>query len=74
MLDGIDPNLVEPVTNSIEEDIVCTTKVRALIVFVTTRDPVIVVLPDIATAPLFTNNTADAVAAFTDPSDTNILP
>jgi len=53
---------------------VCTIKVCAVIVLVTLRDPVITVLPDTITFPLFTVNTADAVAAFVEPSDINTLP
>ena len=68
------PKRVEPVTNSTDEDIVCTINVRAFIVLVTVKDPVIVVLPDIDTAPLFTTSTAQAVAAFADPSDKSTLP
>ena len=49
---------------TITEDVTYSTiNVCALIVLVTIRDPVIVVLPDIATDPLFTNSTAEAVAA-----------
>lgn len=68
------PNLVDPVTNSIEDETVCTTKVKAFIFPVTVKDPVIFVLPDTLNTPLFKVATAEAVAAFVDASATNILP
>ena len=39
------PNLVEPVTKSVDDVIVCTISVCALIVLVTVKDPVIMALP-----------------------------
>jgi hypothetical protein len=74
LLEIVLPNLVEPVTNSIEDDMVCTTNVKALIVLVTVNDPVINVLPDMLTAPLLTVNIAEAVAALVDASAIRTLP
>lgn len=43
-------------------------------VLVTVNEPVIVVLPDIVTLPLFIVSAAEAVAAFTELSASNTLP
>jgi hypothetical protein len=74
LFDIVLPNLVEPVTNSTEELIVCTTNVKAFIVLVTVKEPVITVLPDTETTPLFTTSIGVAVAAFAVPSDKRTLP
>jgi hypothetical protein len=74
LLEIVLPNLVDPVTNSIEDDIVCTTNVKALIVLVTVNDPVINVLPDMLTAPLLTVNIAEAVAELVEASAMRTLP